>query len=398
MRDLSRTMLSVDDAKTLAVRRLPKSLVYQVEAGTGLATTIAANLRAFEEVTFRPRVAVSFPERNLKTTILGHEISMPVITAPTGNIRIYNREGEPGVARAADAAGTIACFSAFTGYPIEEVAAASKGPVFFQLYYVGGRNNVPAMIERAKSAGVKALILTVDSAAWAQRERNFKLRIERPPTSLRAMARFAPQVLTKPAWFADFLRDGRQFKTPMVLGPDGQPVPMWQAAASIMRETPVWEDIPWIRELWGGPIIVKGILRAEDASRAVAEGASAIVVSNHGGNALDGAPATLRVLEEILDAVGDQAEVILDSGVRRGSDVVKALALGARAVIIGRGYLWAHAAAGSAGVSQILEVFRTGIDQTLALLGCPSVHELDRSYVSVPASWDRRAPELADRF
>jgi isopentenyl diphosphate isomerase/L-lactate dehydrogenase-like FMN-dependent dehydrogenase len=388
MRNLDQKILSVEDAEFYARKRLPKSLVQQIEGGSGTGSTIRANLAAFDAVTFRPRAAVSYAARELSTTVLGHHISLPVLTAPTGNIRLYNREGEPGVARAAGGAGTIACISTFMGYPIEEVVAASTGPVFFQMYYIGGRGNVETMIGRAKAAGAKALILTVDSAAWAQRERNVRQRVQRPVTQdPKALVRFAPQVATKPAWLSDFLRDRFQVETPMSLKPDGRPMQMWEASATIMQDTPVWDDIAWIRELWGGPIIVKGILRVEDARRAVAEGAAAVIVSNHGGNSLDGAPPTLKVLPEIVEAVGDDVEVLCDSGIRRGSDVVKALALGARAVLIGRGYLWAHAAAGSAGVRRVLETFRSSIDTTMALVGCPSIHDLDPSYVELPPEW-----------
>jgi isopentenyl diphosphate isomerase/L-lactate dehydrogenase-like FMN-dependent dehydrogenase len=388
MRNIESKILTVEDAEHYARKRLPKSLIQQIEGGSGTGSTIRANLAAFESVTFRPRAAVSYDSRELSTTVLGHEISMPVLTAPTGNIRLYNREGEPGVARAAGGAGTIACISAFMGYPIEEVVAASSGPVFFQMYYVGGRANIETMIARARNAGAAALILTVDSAAWAQRERNVRQRVQRPVTpSLRSLVRFAPQVTTKPWWLRDFLRDGMRMQTPMALKADGEPMLMWEASATIMRDTPVWDDIAWIRDLWRGPVIVKGILRAEDARRAVAEGASAVIVSNHGGNSLDGAPAALKVLPDVVKAVGDEVEVLCDGGIRRGSDVVKALALGARAVLIGRGYLWAHAAAGGTGVSRVLECFRQSIDTTMALVGCRSVRELDASYVELPRDW-----------
>jgi isopentenyl diphosphate isomerase/L-lactate dehydrogenase-like FMN-dependent dehydrogenase len=388
LRDVANEIRTVDDARYLAMRRLPPSLVNQIEGGSGLGTTLDANLAAFAQLEFNPRAAMSFPTRDLSTTVLGHAISMPLMLAPTANVRFYHPDGEPGLARAAGAAGTIACISSLTGYPIEEVVAASRHPVFFQIYYIGGRANVETMIERAKRAGVQALILTVDSAAWYMRERTARDRLQGPTLwNWRAFARFAPQVLRHPSWFSGFLRDGMRDQAPMALHANGRPFTSWEANATMACHTPVWDDVSWIRERFGGPVIVKGVISPEDARRAVASGASAIVVSNHGGNALDGTPPTLRMLPSIVDAVGDEVEVLLDSGVRRGGDVVKALALGARAVLVGRATLWSHAAAGSAGVRQMLEVFRRNIDRVLALLGCPSVHELDRSYVYLPADW-----------
>jgi isopentenyl diphosphate isomerase/L-lactate dehydrogenase-like FMN-dependent dehydrogenase len=384
MRRIDSKIQSVEDAEDFARRRLPRSLAQGIAMGNPTAT-FDANLAAFREVSFRPRVAVSYRERDLRTTVLGHELALPVLLAPAGNLRLNHIDGELGVARAAGAAGTIQCVSTFTGYPIEEIVAASAGPIFFQLYYAGGRANAERMIDRARQAGCAALIVTVDSAAppqamWSVRQRTF-----RPATmGLRSAIRFCPQVVTKPRWLFDFVRDGMSITTPMVTDDDGQPMTMGKALATIRAEIPVWEDFKWINELWHGPVIIKGVLTPEDARRAIDVGASAVVVSNHGGHLLDGAPASLRALPGVIDAVGDEVDVLLDSGIRSGGDVVRALALGANAVLAGRGYVWAHAAAGEQGVRRILEVFRMGLDQTLALIGCPSVAALDRSYVDAP--------------
>ena len=325
------------------------------------------------------------PRRDLRTTVLGHEISMPVIIAPTGNVRILHPDGEPGVARAAGAAGTIQCVSTFTGYPIEAITAAATGPVFFQLYFVGGRANAEANIERAQRAGCRALVITVDSAARPRAKYGVRDRAYLPQSiDARSALRFLPQVSVRPRWLLDFVRDRMNIEAAMVRGPDGRPLTIAAAAGLLPVEIPVWGDLPWIREQWHGPIVVKGLLTAEDARRAVDLGASAVVVSNHGGHMLPATAPSMHALPEIVDAVGDQVEVLLDSGVRRGEDVVKAVSLGARAVLIGRGYLWAHAAAGEAGVRRILEVFREGIDATLALIGCPSVAALDSSFVDSP--------------
>lgn len=384
MRNIESKILSVDDAEYLARRRLPKAIVQGLEVGYP-DSTFGRNLAAFSELHLRPRAAVFHPRRDLRTTVLGHEVSMPVLIAPTGNVRILHPDGEPGVARAAGAAGTIQCVSTFTGYPIEAITAAATGPVFFQLYFVGGRVNAEANIDRAQRAGCQGLVLTVDSAARPRAKYGVRDRAYLPQSiDPRSAVRFLPQVAVRPRWLLDFVRDGMNIEAAMVRGPDGRPLTIAAAAGLLPVEIPVWEDLSWIREQWHGPIIVKGLLTAEDARRAVDLGASAVVVSNHGGHMLPATAPTIHVLPEVVEAVGDQVEVLLDSGVRRGEDVVKAVSLGARAVLIGRGYLWAHAAAGEAGVRRILEVFRDGIDATLALIGCPSIAALDSSFIDPP--------------
>jgi pre-mycofactocin synthase len=381
MRDLDTQIMSVADAEYWARKRLPRSIAQGIEVGPPKAT-FGRNLAAFSEVSLQPRAGVFTAQRDLRTTVLGHEIAMPVMIAPTGNLRILHPDGEPGVARAAGAAGTIHVVSTLIGHPIEAVTAAATGPVFFQVYFVGGRANVEANIEHARRAGCEALVLTLDSpfrplAKYGAWERAFLPQTIDVKTALR----FLPQVSVRPRWLFDFIRDGMNFDTPMVRGEDGRVLTLPQAAARLPLEVPTWEDLAWIREQWSGPVVVKGMLSAEDARRAVDLGASAIIVSNHGGHMLPSTPPTLKVLPEIVEAVGDQVEVLLDSGIRSAEDVIKALCLGARAVLIGRGYLWAHAAAGEPGVRRILEVFRQNLDAALALLGCPSVAELDSSYV-----------------
>jgi isopentenyl diphosphate isomerase/L-lactate dehydrogenase-like FMN-dependent dehydrogenase len=380
-------ILTVDDAEYFARRRLPKSLAQAIEVGEPVST-FGRNLKAFEQVSFRPRNGVWHPERDLTTTVVGHAIALPVMIAPTGNLRLFHRDAEPGVARAASAAGSIQCVSTLTGYPIEDITAAASGPVFFQLYLVGGRSNAEVNIDRAARAGCGALVVTVDTAARYQARRSVRERAYLPYSiSAGSIVRFLTQAVSRPRWLKDFLRHPGALETPMVRRSDGTAMSMAEAATALANEIPTWGDLEWIRAQWPGPIIVKGILTGEDARRAVSHGASAVVVSNHGGHLLLGSPPTLRVLPEVVGAVGDEVEVLLDSGVRSGSDVVKAVALGARAVLIGRGYLWPLAAAGEAGVRRILEVFRDGIDSTLALIGCPSIASLDATYVTVPREW-----------
>ncbi len=381
---------SVTDARDLAARRVPKGIFQMFEAGSGSNATMAENTQAFRDVMFRPQAAVFTSDRDLRTTVLGHEISMPAIVSSVGFLQVGHRDGEAGVARAAGDAGTIQFVSGVTNTPIEEIMAAARGPVFYQLYYIGGREASAPIIERVKRAGVSGLVLTVDTATVARpRNRLYTERASIPMAiNVRETLRFAPQALVKPRWLADYLRRGPlEPQVAMGLRADGTPMGLFEGIANIYRQTPAWEDIAWIREHWDGPIVVKGILTADDARRAVAEGVDAIVVSNHGGNVLDGSVPTLPVLAEIVEAVGDEIEVLMDSGVRRGVDVVKALALGAKAVLLGRAYVYALVAAGEPGVRHMLELFRQQIDEALAFLGVKSVDELDRSYLELPPSW-----------
>ena len=381
---------SVADARYFAERRVPASIFQMFEAGSGSNVTMRENVRAFEEVLFRPRAAVFHPERDLRTTVLGHEISMPAIVSSVGFLKTGHQDGEAGVARAAGAAGTIQFVSGVTNTPIEEIMAAATGPVFYQLYYIGGREASAPIIERAKAAGVAGLVLIADTPTIARpRDRLYPERRSVPAgVTLRNAIRFAPQALPKPRWLLDFVRAGIQMP-PVAMGlrPDGTPMGLFEGIEKIYQQTPAWEDVPWIRERWEGPLVIKGILTAEDARRAVEEGVDAIVVSNHGGNVLDGDVPTLPVLPEIVEAVGGQIEVLIDSGVRRGTDVVKALALGANAVLLGRAYVYALLAAGEPGVRHMLELFRQQIDEALAFLGVTSVHDLDPSYLELPVSW-----------
>ncbi len=376
---------SVNVAQQLARRRLPRSVYSFIEGGTEAESTVADNLRAFRDIEFRPRAAVETADRGLARTVLGDHLSMPVVVAPTGMIRMAHRGAEVAAARAAGKAGTAIGISTLSSYPIEDIAAATTGPVWYQVYFAGGRAGAEIAIDRAQRAGCTALLLTVDLAQAAGRERS--LRGGRIPSrvDLKTALAYAPEMLVRPAWTLDFLRDGLRVDTPNVqTTPGGPPLSAAAASASMYGATPTWADLAWIKDQWRGPLAVKGVLSGDDARLAVDHGADAVIVSNHGGNALDGTPATLRVLPEVLGAVGDRTEVLVDGGVRRGADVVKALALGARAVLIGRAYVWGLAAAGEAGVTDILEMFRAGIDRTLALLGCPSIDDLDPSYLRLP--------------
>jgi isopentenyl diphosphate isomerase/L-lactate dehydrogenase-like FMN-dependent dehydrogenase len=393
MRNIADQIKSVDDAQYFAERRVPKPIKDYMRSGSGTRTTLSRNTQAFEEITFRPRAATIHPERDLRTTVLGQKLSMPVMIAPTGGGRLVHPAGEKAGARAAGAAGTVQWVTTFAGTPIEEIAAAATGPIFFQLYYPGSRDAAAELIERVRSVGCAALALTVDTAVGPRPEVPARGRVtiyRAGATGLRPMMeyfRLARYFGSKPLWTSRFLKDGMQGLRAAMVMDEGRSALLFRASEILTRQPPVWDDIPWIKERWDGPLVIKGILTPEDARRAVQLGADAIVVSNHGGNVLDGDPATISVLGSIVDAVDGRAEVLFDSGVRRGSDVVKALAIGARAVLIGRSWLWGLAAAGEPGVSAVLEVYRRQIADTLGALGCGSVQELDRSFVRVPPEW-----------
>jgi isopentenyl diphosphate isomerase/L-lactate dehydrogenase-like FMN-dependent dehydrogenase len=374
--------VNIGDLRRLAQRRLPRVIFDYIDGGADEELTLRENSEVFERVTFRPRNAVASRPCDLRTTVLGTTIELPFMLAPVGSSRLFFPRGECVAAAQAGVAGTIYVLSTLAGCRLEEVKAASSGPVWYQLYLIGGREIATAAIRRARVAGFAALVVTVDTAVSGQRERDLRNGAkELVDGNVLAMLPYLPQVLSRPRWLFDFLRDGGMMRFPNVVLPAGGPMPYEDVGAALERSTVAWEDLDWIRAEWQGPIVIKGVLTANDARRAVEAGAGAIVVSNHGGRQLDGVAATLRALPEIVDAVGDRTEIYLDSGIRRGSDVVKALCLGARAVFVGRAYAYGLAAAGGAGVARAIEILRTGVARTLRLLGCHDAGALDRSYV-----------------
>ncbi len=366
-----------------------------IDGGAEDERTLRANEAAFAELTWRPRSAVVHPEVDLRTTVLGHELSLPVILAPVGSSRMFWPRGEAQAAAAAGEAGTVYTLSTLSGTRMEEVREASSGPCWYQLYLCGGREVGLEAVARAKACGYSALVVTIDTPVAGMRERDVRngsaqLIARRFPD----VVPFLPQVLVKPGWVLDFWRDGFPMDFPNILLPEG-PMPYADIGAQLAAAAVSWDDVAWIAEAWDGPIVVKGVHTADDARRAVDVGASAVVVSNHGGRQLDGVAATLRVLPEVVAAVGDRVEVLLDGGVRRGGDVAKALALGARAVLVGRAYAYGLGAAGREGVAKAIDILRTELERTLKLLGCPSVHDLDASYLGPPAGWPAAPPERA---
>jgi len=366
---------TVAEAQRRARKRLPKSVYMALVAGSEQGLTMDDNVRAFDELGFRPRIADLPAERELATRVLGQDISLPVVISPTG-VQAVSPDGEVAVGRAAAAAGTAIGLSSFASKPIEQVIEANQ-QTFFQMYWVGTRDRILERVERARRAGAKALIVTLDWTFATRRDWGSPPIPER--LSLDAMVRFAPEVIRKPRWLVDFVTHGGlpDLTTPNLAAP-GERAPTFFGAYGEWMGTPLptWQDVRWLREEWGGPFAIKGITHPDDARRAVDIGATAISVSNHGGNNLDSTLGAIRLLPGVVDAVGDQIEVLLDGGVRRGSDVVKALALGATAVLIGRAYLWGMAANGEDGVRNVLEILRSGISEALLGLGRASVHDL----------------------
>jgi isopentenyl diphosphate isomerase/L-lactate dehydrogenase-like FMN-dependent dehydrogenase len=381
-------VVSIHDFRPLAQWRLPRPVFDYLDGGADGEVTLRENCRVFDDVTFRPRYAVPVSNCDLRTRVLGFDVSFPALLAPVGYSRLMHPDGEAGAARAAGEAGTAYILSTISGHSLEDVKAASTGPVCFQLYLMGGREASEAVMERARVAGCAALFITIDTPVAGMREKDFRNGMkELTGGSLWAKLPFLPQILARPAWLASYLLDGGMAKLPNVVIPGKGPMELVDVSAALAHSAVTWSDLKWIRDLWRGPIVIKGVLTGDDARRAVDEGAAAVVVSNHGGRQLDGAPATLRALPEVVAAVKTQCEVLMDGGVRRGSDIIKAVCLGARAVLCGRAYAYGLSAAGHAGVVRALEILKADVERTLKLIGCTSVAALDRSYVDVPASW-----------
>src|ERR1700760_3797831 len=375
-------------AQQRAKRRLPKSVYSSLSSASEKGITVPDNVEAFGELGFAPHVVGAAAKRDLATTVMGQDISFPVMISPTG-VQAVDPDGEVAVARAAAARDTAMGLSSFASKPIEEVIAANP-KLFFQVYWLGGRDAIAARVQRAKDAGAAGLIVTTD---WSfSHGRDWGSPKIPEAMDLRTTVRMLPEGLTRPRWFSEWAKTMRppNLQVPNQAGKGEPGPPFFQAYGEWMGTPPPrWDDIAWLRELWGGPFMLKGVMRVDDAKRAVDAGVSAISVSNHGGNNLDGTPASIRALPAVAAAVGDQVEVLLDGGIRRGSDVVKAVALGARAVMIGRAYLWGLAAEGQAGVENVLDVLRGGIDSAMMGVGRAPLHDLSPDDVIVPPGFVR---------
>jgi isopentenyl diphosphate isomerase/L-lactate dehydrogenase-like FMN-dependent dehydrogenase len=382
---------SIGDARRHSRRRLPRMIFDFIDGGANDEVTLRANQADFSRITFRPRMLMDVASRDCCATVLGQEVALPVLLSPAGLLRVAHTEGELAVARAAGKAGTAFVVSTASSWSIEEVAEAAAGPLWFQLYLWRDREVIQSLVDRAKKAGYTALVVTVDLQIIGKRERDLHSGMRIPP---KFTVRSAFDVVQRPQWFLDFLKGPPITFRNFVGIAEGDDTMSHSAFLNrhLINPSADWDDVDWLRKLWEGPFLLKGIMTVEDARRALDHGVDGIVVSNHGGRQLDGLPSAIRTLPDIVDAVDGRAEVILDGGVRRGSDVVKALALGARAVMTGRSWIWGLGAAGEAGVERVLQIFREEIDQTLALTGRPTLGDVDRSLVHVPESWERERP------
>ncbi|CAN5281883.1 mycofactocin biosynthesis FMN-dependent deaminase MftD [soil metagenome] len=380
---------TVAEAQRRAKKQLPKSVYLALVAGSERGKTLEDNIDAFSELGFAPHVANLARERDLSTTVMGVPVDLPVLISPTG-VQAVHPEGEVAIARAAAARGTAMGLSSFASKPVEDVVAANP-KTFFQLYWSGSRDQILARVDRARAAGVAGIIVTLD---WSfSQGRDWGSPSIPQSIDLKTMVRFAPEAVLRPAWALRWVRSGA---LPELTAPNiamlGEPAPGFFAAYYEWMQTPLptWDDLRWLRAHYDGKLMLKGVMRVDDARMAVDVGFDALSVSNHGGNNLDGTPASVRALPAVVDAVGDQLDVVMDGGVRRGSDVVKALALGAKAVMIGRAYLWGLAANGQAGVENVLDILRSGLDSGLLGIGRSSVRELTRDDLLVPNGFVRR--------
>jgi len=386
--------VNIADLRRMAKSRLPPVIFDYIDGGAEDEITLRANERAFADIVFRPRQCVDTPNPDLRTTVLGTTFAVPFLLAPLGFCRMFYPRGESVAAREAHAAGTAYILSTFSGQRLEDVRADTNGPLWYQLYVPGGRAVAEASIARAKAAGYSVLVVTIDTPVSGMRERDvrrgagplLKVRLKPDTTGLSSMRAVLPHVwqfATHPRWVMGYLRDGAPRVFPNVELPGIGPMPCGDTGVLLAQTNVTWKDLAWIRDAWRGPIVVKGVHTADVARQAVDAGADAVVVSNHGGRQLDGVAASIRVLPEVVAAVGDRVDVLMDGGIRRGADIVKARCLGARAVLIGRAYGWALGAAGGAGVARAIAILQADLIRTLRLLGCVSMDELDRSFVEV---------------
>ncbi len=381
--------VNIDDLRKLAQRRVPRAVFDYIDGGADGEVTLRENRRAWEEILFRPRNAVATPKVDTHVNVLGRDLALPMILAPLGSSRMFHPTGELASAKAAGEAGIAYTLSTFSGYSFSDLAAASTAPLWYQLYLAGGRDVVAATLASAWKSKFQALAVTIDTNGPGMRERDFRNGAPQlMGRSLFAMLPFTSQVIVRPNWAAGFLMDrSKAMHYANVIIPGKGPLPAADVQNSLRDSVVTWADLKWIRQAWPGPILVKGVITGDDARRAVDAGVAGLIVSNHGGRQLDTCLPTARALPEVLDAVGNQVEVFVDGGIRRGADIVKAICMGAKAVLIGRAYAYGLAAAGQTGVARAIAILKADIERTLVLLGCASINQLDRSYVQVPKSW-----------
>ncbi|HEU0162201.1 MAG TPA: alpha-hydroxy acid oxidase [Rhizomicrobium sp.] len=384
----SPSVVNVKDLRRLARDRLPDAVFDYLDGAADDEVTLNDSEAAFREVLFKPRFAVATPSCDLSVTVLGHRLDLPFLLAPIGYSRLMHPRGELASSGAAGRAGTAYILSTMSGHTIEDVKKQSPGPTFYQLYLAGGRGAAEAAIARAKTAGYSALFVTIDTPVAGNRERDVRNGMK-PLMGKNPFAkiRYLPNILSHPRWLAGYMLDGMSRPFPNIVVPGtgrgSGPLQAVDVAAALESAQVSWTDLAWIRQLWDGPIVMKGVMTVDDAKRSIDHGAQGIVVSTHAGRQLDGVAASLRVLPGIAEAVGDRIEVLFDGGIRRGADVVRAMALGAKACLLGRGYAYGLAAAGDAGVDRAVEIFRADIIRTLKLLGSPCIRDVDSSYVAL---------------
>jgi len=381
-------VVNIEDLRRMARRRLPRAVFDYLDGGAEDEWTLRENPRAFDDILFRPRSAVAFPKCDLRVRVVGHDLAFPALLAPVGYSRLMHPLGELAGARAAGEFGTAFILSTISGHRLENVKAATKGPAWYQLYLLGGRAAAESGIDRARRAGFSALVITVDTPVAGMRERD-------PRNGMKALLGgnpfaklpYLPEILAHPRWLAGFLTDGGIPKLEDIVIPGEGPLDLVDVASALADAAVSWDDLKWIRKVWDGPILVKGLLTGDDARRAVDEGVAGVIVSNHGGRQLDSVYPAIRALPEVVAAVNGRIDVLMDGGIRRGGDIIKAICLGARAVLIGRAFAYGLAAAGYPGVLRALEILQADVDRTLRLLGCSSISALDSSYVDFPAHW-----------
>jgi isopentenyl diphosphate isomerase/L-lactate dehydrogenase-like FMN-dependent dehydrogenase len=381
-------VVNIDDLRRLARRRAPDAIFDYIDGGADGEVTLQENRRSWNDVLFRPRNAVRVPGCDTTTEVLGATLSMPLLLAPVGYSRIFHPDGEVGVARAAKEAGIGYVLSTFAGYKVETVAAAA-GPLWYQLYLAGGRSVAEAALARAWASGCRVLAVTIDTNAPGWRERDLRNRsAQLIGKGLFNKLPFVPHLLRHPRWLAGYIGDWKDVMFyPNVVVPGSGPMRARDVRGNLITSTLAWDDLLWIRKAWPGAFVMKGVLTGDDARRAVDEGAAGVIVSNHGGRQLDTCFPTARALPEVVRAVQGRAEVLVDGGIRRGADIAKAVAMGAKAVLVGRAYAYGLAGAGQPGVARAIAILRADLERTLALLGCPASRSLDGSYVEVPKHW-----------
>ncbi len=375
--------VNIADLRAAARRRLPRAVFDYLDGTADDGVTGRDNIAAFSEVVFCPRQALTVTP-DLSTRLLGIDLAVPFMPGPVGYCRLLHPRGDYAAAGAAERIGTGYVLATGAGTAMEEVAKCNRN-LFYQVYKIGGRACAERAIMRAQALGLKGLVLTIDTPVSGNRERD-------PRNGMAAlMGRkflpkipYVPEIISHPRWLARFVADGGTPPMPNVRGPDGRALPAVDVADALAQANILWDDLAWIRTLWTGPILIKGVMTAADARRAVEEGADGIVVSNHGGRQLDCVAGTLRVLPGIAEAVKGRTAILLDSGIRRGSDIVKALCLGADAVLVGRAYAYGLAAAGDAGVTRALEILRTDVLRTMKLLGAATLADLRPELVRLP--------------